>query len=115
MLVEDAVEVVARADFLAVYRDDYVSECNVAVISLPERVQSRSSSTAVRVHVVDHYAFCNGQAHLSSVNALDVVGDDSEFRATNRAVLNQLRHDALGYVEDRKSTRLNSSHTVISY
>src|SRR5256885_8368425 len=44
------------------------------------------------------------------------VGDGAQRRGLARAVAAQNGHDALArHLEDRKSTRLNSSHLVISY
>src|SRR4051812_40954211 len=125
MLVQDAVEVVARADLLTVYANDDVAEDDVAVLCLPERMQASRRRAAARVYVIDHHAIVDRQAHLCAVNALDVVGNDAEFRTTNHTIFEKLRHDALGYVDRngkayarararrREDLRVDADHTPV--
>src|SRR5437588_6284414 len=83
------------------------------MIRRPPRSTLFPYTTLFRSSVVPRARAATPDAHLAQ-RKVQLVVDDPRLRRSESGVLQRLRDRLPGEV-DRKSTRLNSSHTVISY
>src|SRR2546430_5869994 len=72
----------------------------------------RSGSTGA---LVWHFQFTPADDHDWDANQIPVLADQKTARGTEKRVLWANRNGFYYVLEDRKSTRLNSSHSQISY